>query len=140
MNESNDITGLLDELTRAESNLAAVSGNTLQPVDELYKSGAIDFANFQASQEWTPELVQFLSSSILLFGIAIVVVMAILALKGQKADNIMRMCALPLIIVAAVFLVVTGYTNEQIAPVTGLLGAIAGYILGAQRAHPKPDD
>ena len=41
---------------------------------------------------------------------------------------------LSLIIVAAIFLVVVGYTSEQIAPVMGLLGAIAGYILGSKRS------
>jgi hypothetical protein len=35
-----------------------------------------------------------------------------------------------LIITTSVFLVVAGYSSNQIAPVTGLLGTLAGYLLG----------
>jgi biopolymer transport protein ExbB/TolQ len=36
----------------------------------------------------------------------------------------------------AVFLVVAGYTDTQIAPVMGLLGTVAGYLLGKEPKEP----
>lgn len=85
------------------------------------------------TQPWSQELVQFLIASILVFGLLVLIVMAVLFIKGKDADQILRMCALPMIIVAAIFLVVTGFSNDQISPVMGLLGAIAGYLLGSKR-------
>lgn len=86
------------------------------------------------TQPWSKEIVLFLSCSILIFGLVVLFLMASLVRKGSDADQVLRVCSLPLIIVAAIFLVVTGYTSEQIAPVMGLLGAIAGYLLGAKRS------
>jgi hypothetical protein len=86
-----------------------------------------------ATQPWSKDIVLYLSFSILIFGLLVLAVMAWLVIKGREGDQILRVCALPLIIVAAIFLVVTGYTSEQIAPVMGLLGAIAGYLLGSKR-------
>jgi hypothetical protein len=40
------------------------------------------------------------------------------------------------IIFAALFLIAAGYSNEQAAPAYGLLGTIAGYVLG--KSHKKP--
>jgi uncharacterized membrane protein len=85
------------------------------------------------SQPWTPEMVMLISLSILIFGLLVLLIMAWLVIKGKEGDQILRVCALPLIIVAAIVLVVIGYTNEQISPVMGLLGAIAGYLLGSKR-------
>ncbi len=87
------------------------------------------------NQPWSPKLVIFLSSAVLIFGLLVLFTMAYLVVKGQKADQILRICALPLIIIAAIFLVVTGFTNEQISPVMGLLGAIAGYLLGSKNTE-----
>jgi hypothetical protein len=93
------------------------------------------------TQPWTPEMVMLISLSILIFGLLVLSIMAWLVIKGKDADQILRVCALPLIIVAAIVLVVIGYTSEQISPVMGLLGAIAGYLLGSKRygdAAPPP--
>ena len=56
--------------------------------------------------------------------------MTFLLWHKHEPNMILRPFGTILIIVAAVFLVVAGYTEEQIAPVIGLLGTIAGYILG----------
>jgi len=40
-----------------------------------------------------------------------------------------------LIITGALFLVVAGYTDKQMAPVMGLLGTLAGYLLGKSPAQ-----
>jgi hypothetical protein len=81
-------------------------------------------------QPWSPELVTKLSSSFLLFGGIICAVTAVLLWRRCRAADILRAFSLPLIIVSAVYLVVTGYSDQQISSIVGLLGAIAGYILG----------
>jgi len=108
-------------------------------LDELYgELGALENAAKSVPmpqiQPWSKDMVLYLSLAILVFGLLVIVVMVYLVFKGKDADQVLRVCALPLIIVAAIFLVVVGYTSEQIAPVMGLLGAIAGYILGSKRS------
>ncbi len=53
-------------------------------------------------------------------------------LKRQKGwgSSSIQMVGLTLVITAGLFLVVTGYSQAQIAPMIGLLGTIAGYLLG----------
>lgn len=80
---------------------------------------------------WSSKDVFVSSSMILLFGFFLFCIMAVLVAKKHHAMDVIRLCSLPLIIVSAIFLVVVGYSAEQIAPVMGLLGSIAGYLLGA---------
>ncbi len=88
---------------------------------------------------WTSGLVIWLSLSILLFGLAIIGIMAYLIYKDCDPRGVLRAFCVPLIVVSAIFLVVTGYSQEQITPVIGLLGTIAGYLLGSRdRVHPGP--
>ena len=81
--------------------------------------------------QWYTSVMPVLSGSILIFGLIVIIIMY----KSVKdieltPEQILKVFSLPLIITAAVFLIVTGYTEKQISPVTGLLGTIAGYILG----------
>ena len=89
-------------------------------------------------QVWSPTLVIILSMGVLLFGVIVIGIMAFLIFKNRHPHFVLRAFSVPLIVVAAVFLVVTGYNEKQIAPVVGLLGTIAGYILGTMSI--KPDD
>jgi hypothetical protein len=83
-------------------------------------------------QPWNPSLVKFLTTEVLIFGIIVIIVMGVLVLKNSSAGEVLRLFTVPMIIVAAVFLVVTGFSKDQITPVTALLGTLAGYILGVQ--------
>ena len=82
-----------------------------QEVAKLYAAKAASVTTAPVRQPWSPELVQFLIVSILIFGLLVLIVMAVLYSKGKDADKILRMCALPMIIVAAIFLVVTGFSK-----------------------------
>lgn len=84
------------------------------------------------AQPWSPELVKFLTVSVLVFGVAVIITMAFLVLKKSQTGEVLRLFTVPMVIVAAVFLVVTGFSTAQITPVIGLLGTLAGYILGVQ--------
>jgi len=90
----------------------------------------------QSSQPfWTSKEALALSYSILIFGLLVLGLMSTLVAKYKiNINRLLRAFALVLIIVAAVFLIVAGYTEQQIAPVMGLLGTIAGYLLGSRHA------
>lgn len=51
---------------------------------------------------------------------------------GKEPLEILRTFGIPLIIVSSVFMVVTGLKMDTLTPVIGLLGTIAGYLLGRQ--------
>jgi uncharacterized membrane protein len=67
----------------------------------------------------------------------IVLVLATYLITTGKSDEVvLRIFGTILIIVIAVFLVVAGYSDMQIAPFIGLLGMIAGNLLGKQSTEP----
>lgn len=84
------------------------------------------------AQPWDSSLVKFLTLSVLAFGLLVIITMAVLVIRKSQAGDVLRLFTVPMVIVAAVFLVVTGFSNEQITPVIGLLGTLAGYTLGVQ--------
>jgi len=73
----------------------------------------------------------YMSIAVLVFGLFIVLAQTFLFYK-QKADveEVLKYFVVTLIIIGALFLVTAGYGNQQIAPILGLLGTIAGYLLG----------
>ena len=108
------------------------------PDDQLAQLINEKIVTGQAGQPWSSELVKFLTVSVLVFGILVIVTMAVLVLRKSQTGEILRLFTVPMVIVAAVFLVVTGFSNEQITPVIGLLGTLAGYILGVQSQKGEP--
>lgn len=79
---------------------------------------------------WTVEDAMTISSVVLVFGLTITVVAAWLVRSGISHNAVLRVFGTILILVFSVFLVVAGYDDKQIAPVLGLLGTVAGYLLG----------
>lgn len=96
-------------------------------------------AQLQA-QPWTSDLVKFLTVSVLAFGFFVILTMAVLVLRKSSAGEVLRLFTVPMVIVAAVFLVVTGFSSAQITSVIGLLGTLAGYILGVQSQKNGPQN
>lgn len=85
-------------------------------------------------QEFGPQkTVQeiYMSIAVLIFGVLVVAAQTILFYR-QKAnvEEAFKYFIVTLIIIGALFLVTAGYGNQQIAPILGLLGTIAGYLLG----------
>jgi hypothetical protein len=78
----------------------------------------------------------YLSLGILIFGVIILGLQIGLMLKLGKGwgPNSIRMTGLTLVIIAGLFLITAGYSQDQIAPMVGLLGTIAGYLLGKTEA------
>lgn len=83
--------------------------------------------------------------------IALVVVMAamlcLMAALGALTPEFYKAFLILVVVFAALFLIVAGYTDQQTAPVFSLLGTIAGYIFGrssnsdpANPPKPPPAD
>lgn len=87
--------------------------------------------------EWNPSLVMKLSSGVAIFAILVLALTTVLMLKKRNAEQVLRTFGILIVIFAAVFLVIAGYSDTQITPVIGLLGTIAGYLLG-RRIEPTP--
>jgi len=92
---------------------------------------------------WSPELVCKLSLGIGVFAMILLGCVTLLLRREKEhiePEQILRTFGILVIIFAAIFLVIAGYSDTQITPVIGLLGTIAGYLLGRKiEAKPKAD-
>jgi hypothetical protein len=80
----------------------------------------------------SPEII--MSLAILAMGSIVMLIVYLLARTSKlSSDGILKVTAVPLIVIAAVFLVTAGYSTNQLASVIGLMGTIAGYLLGARQ-------
>ena len=76
--------------------------------------------------------------------VMIVLLIVYLRVRAFNEELFMRTFTITLIVLAAVFLIVAGYSSQQVAPAFGLLGTIAGYIMGkmdagSRRGDPAPN-
>ena len=81
---------------------------------------------------WSTTSAMTMSAIVLIFGLIVIVFATHLIQRGKSSEAVLRIFGTILIIVIAVFLVVAGYSDTQISPVMGLLGTIAGYLLGKE--------
>ncbi len=82
----------------------------------------------------------YLSLGVLLFGLIVLglEVGVLLRLNQGWGVNSTRIVGLTLVVVSGVFLITSGYSEKQIAPMIGLLGTIVGYLLGKSDSPSKP--
>jgi len=73
-----------------------------------------------------------LSQWLLIFGFLIMISEFIIIYKKCNCWNseCTRIVCITLIVIAGLFLIAAGFSNDQIAPVIALLGTIVGYLLG----------
>ncbi|MEZ5103776.1 MAG: hypothetical protein R2757_04735 [Draconibacterium sp.] len=78
--------------------------------------------------------LEFTLSILVLIFAFLVLGMVIYLVKVNKieSENSIKIVLITLIITATLFLITAGYSNDQIAPAVGLLGTIAGYLLGKE--------
>jgi ABC-type xylose transport system permease subunit len=89
-------------------------------------------------QWWRADEAMTISASVLIFGVLVMVLMTIALRKTSLSpDSILRLFGTTIIITGALFLIVAGYTETQMGPVMGLLGTIAGYLLGKNSNSPS---
>lgn len=78
----------------------------------------------------------WLSFGVLFFGIVVVMAQGFIINKREEPLNqSLKYLSVTLIIVGSLFLVTAGYGNSQIAPIIGLLGTVAGYLLGRTQSE-----
>jgi hypothetical protein len=75
-----------------------------------------------------------LSMAVLVFAVILVLIeLYIIKIRRLNGEDAIKFITITLIIMATLFLITAGYSNDQIAPAVGLLGTIAGYLLGKMR-------
>jgi uncharacterized membrane protein len=79
---------------------------------------------------WSTHDAMTISASVLVFGALLIASATFAIARGLNATLVLRVYGLLSIIVMAVFLVVAGYDASQMGPVIGLLGTLAGYLVG----------
>lgn len=90
-------------------------------------------------QGWSPELVKFLAVSILAFTIVALILCAILLWRSRASGyHVLRIFGVISIIGVSALLLAVGYSNEQLTPIVGLFGAVAGYLLGKDTTTHSP--
>lgn len=91
------------------------------------------------AQPWSPELVTTLSISILIFtALSLILSTALLWRNNSNGLQILRVFGILAIIGLSTFLLIVAYDKDQLTPIVGLFGAIAGYLLGKDSS--KTDD
>ena len=91
----------------------------------------------ESGQPWTPMLIGCLTAGILIFSL-ITMIFMVRALKDHDAGDVLRLFTVPQVVVAALLLVILGFSNQQMTPVIGLLGTLVGYILSTGRQRQQP--
>lgn len=72
-----------------------------------------------------------LSIIVLIFGLLLTLLeIYLIKIKKIDAEDTIKFITITLIITSTLYLITAGYSNDQIAPAVGLLGTIAGYLLG----------
>ncbi len=72
-----------------------------------------------------------LSISVLLFGLIIICFeVYLIKTSAINHESTIKVIIVTLIIIGTLFLISAGFNNNKIAPALGLLGTIAGYLLG----------
>ena len=73
----------------------------------------------------------FLSLSVLIFGLIVMgIELYLMKVNNFDQNQTIKFVLVTLIITSALFLIAAGFSNNQIAPAMGLLGTVAGYLLG----------
>ena len=74
----------------------------------------------------------------MVFGL-IVILLEVMLIKNKNicAEDAIKFITVTLIISSTLFLITAGYNNDQIAPAMGLLGTVAGYLLGRSQIPLK---
>lgn len=111
---------------------AATTATTAAPTGVNLPPVSTDLVPTKSSQE------VWLSFGVLFFGMVVVLAQAFLISKREEPlSESLKYLGVTLIIVGSLFLVTAGYGNSQIAPIIGLLGTVAGYLLGRTQPTSK---
>lgn len=120
--------------------MTSTSDSALAALDTAQKAlnkGAVT----ATSQPWSQDLVQFLAIGVLGFScIALIMATALLWRSGASGHQVLKVFGVISILCFSALLLVVGYSNDQLTPIVGLFGAIAGYLLGKDQKPDKGDE
>lgn len=119
-----------DDLARRDAELAA----KIKSMETANASTTA--APQQGIHWWSTTSAMTMSASVLVFGLLTLALASYVIRKGQPWEAVLKIFGTVLILVMTVFLIVAGYDDKQIAPAIGLLGTIAGYLLGKDVSKP----
>jgi hypothetical protein len=109
--------------------------------EKVNSTSAITVQKTSADTDWwSVQDAMTISASVLVFGCFIMLLATILLYRGTTSHDVLKLFGTMIIVISSVFLVVAGYSDTQIAPVIGLLGTIAGYLLGSKDTTENDDD
>jgi CHASE2 domain-containing sensor protein len=116
-----------------------MSGDT--GVDEMLAlQSKVNGGGGEITQPWSPELVIYLSTAILLVTALALILGSILMWKrANSSQDILRLYGVVIIVGLSALLLVTGFSNEQLTPIVGLFGAMAGYLLGKESKSSRDE-
>jgi hypothetical protein len=122
------------DIAAFEANIAAADNSVGQEAATVATVG--DNAG-QKPVWWSTQNAMTISAAVLLFGAVVIAIAARNTPADTSLEAKLRLYGTVMVITMAAFLVVAGYDDNQIAAPLGLLGTIAGYLLG-QRGAPHP--
>lgn len=88
---------------------------------------------------WSAQNAMTVSSAVLVYSLIVLALATYLIRLGKSSSSVLRIFGTILIISSSIFLIVAGYTSQQIAPAMGLLGTLAGYLLGKESSNIDTD-
>lgn len=117
--------------TDANDSLSALDAAQAAADAAMQSASAVAGGVHGGSILWTPDLVRFLALAIMLFTFGALLLGTLLLWRSKSGSaQILRVLGVLTIIGVSALLLVVGYSNEQLTPIVGLFGAIAGYLLG----------
>lgn len=104
--------------------------------DEAAPLEATSIMSVQQPAQPAVQQVNLSFGVLIFFGVAMLMEVAVMFRKGMGWDpEATKIVGLTLIMGSGLFLITAGYSQEQIAPMIGLLGSVAGYLVG--QAHKQ---
>lgn len=77
----------------------------------------------------------YLSGATIVLAISMAVLLCAMAAIGKLTEMFIQSFIVIMAIFAALFLMVAGYDEKQVAPVFGILGSVLGYVFGRAQAN-----
>lgn len=112
-----------------------------EEITKLLKAQKSSETASTSSNEFPTETVTILSLSVLVFTFMALILSTILLWRQRSsAQHVLRIFGILSIVGVSAFLIIVGYSNEQLTPIIGLFGAIAGYLLGKDLTTDKSAD
>jgi hypothetical protein len=77
---------------------------------------------------------------IFVFGIISVLIYSLIVREGKNSQFSLRMYVVIILVFGTLLVVSSAYSTDQIAPVVGFFGTVAGYLLGKSDSRGNRDD